>query len=75
MVGVPDTRLGETLAAFIVATTPRIHPPQRCCARTSANRSPDSRSPEYRYAIAELPVNAAGKVLRTELRAAHVSAR
>jgi len=72
VVGVPDPRLGETLAAFIVATDP-AHPPQpeelASCTRVTLA---GFKIPQYWHVIAELPLNGAGKVVRAQLRELHL---
>jgi acyl-CoA synthetase (AMP-forming)/AMP-acid ligase II len=72
VVGVPDPRLGETLAAFIVPTDP-AHPPQpeelASCARVTLA---GFKIPQYWHVIAELPLNGAGKVVRAQLRELHL---
>jgi acyl-CoA synthetase (AMP-forming)/AMP-acid ligase II len=71
VVGVPDARLGETLAAFIVAADP-ARPPSPAELRSFCRSAlAGYKVPEYWYSVAELPLNGAGKVLRTRLRASH----
>jgi acyl-CoA synthetase (AMP-forming)/AMP-acid ligase II len=71
VVGVPDARLGETLAAFVVPTD-WARPPRseelRSFARTTLA---GFKVPQYWYTVAELPLNSAGKVVRATLRAVH----
>lgn len=72
VVGVPDARLGETLAAFIVPTD-SAHPPGHEELRSFARlKLAGFKIPQHWYAIAELPVNSAGKVIRAALRSSHL---
>jgi acyl-CoA synthetase (AMP-forming)/AMP-acid ligase II len=72
VVGVPDARLGETLAAFIVPTEP-AHPPQpEELASFTRVALAGFKVPQYWYTVAELPLNSAGKVVRTQLRDSHL---
>ncbi|MGA9492912.1 MAG: class I adenylate-forming enzyme family protein [Mycobacterium sp.] len=72
VVGVPDRRLGETLAAFIVATDP-AHPPRPEELSSFARvKLAGFKIPQYWYSLAELPVNTAGKVVRAQLRESHL---
>ena len=64
----PDRRLGERLAAVVVAADPEMPPTvdelvSWCRARLSAFKVPE----EWRRA-SELPRNATGKLLRRDLR-------
>lgn len=71
VVGVPETRLGETLAAFIVAKD-SAHPPRpEELASFARQKLAGFKIPQYWYVVAELPLNGAGKVVRATLRAAH----
>jgi acyl-CoA synthetase (AMP-forming)/AMP-acid ligase II len=73
VVGVPDERLGETLAAFIVPAD-AAHPPSEEQLRMFARSSlAGFKVPQYWYSLPELPMNSAGKVLRTALLASHLS--
>lgn len=75
VVGVPDQRLGETLAAFIVASDPE-HPPQHVdLAGFTRNRLAGFKVPAYWYDVAELPLNSAGKLLRPKLLEQHLAVR
>ena len=68
VVGVPDERLGEVGAAFIVATPdgpPDLSELGEWCRREMANY----KVPRYFWLIDELPLNPSNKVLKTELRA------
>ncbi|MCW2660153.1 MAG: acyl-CoA synthase [Mycobacterium sp.] len=75
VVGVPDPRLGETLAAFIVPTN-LAHPPQPEELGSFARLNlAGFKIPQYWYAVTELPLNSAGKVIRATLRASHLERR
>ncbi|MCW2649516.1 MAG: acyl-CoA synthase [Mycobacterium sp.] len=72
LVGVPDPRLGETLAAFIVATDTR-HPPRAKELRSFTRaRLAGYKVPTYWYDLAALPLNSAGKVIRASLLKSHL---
>lgn len=71
VVGVPDTRLGESLAAFIVTADPQ-HPPDHQELRSFVrSRLASFKVPTYWYDVAALPLNPAGKVIRAALRSRH----
>jgi acyl-CoA synthetase (AMP-forming)/AMP-acid ligase II len=72
VVGVPDRRLGETLAAFIVPIDP-AHPPRpEELASVTRITLAGFKIPQYWYMVAELPLNSAGKVVRAALRDSHL---
>jgi acyl-CoA synthetase (AMP-forming)/AMP-acid ligase II len=72
VVGVPDPRLGETLAAFIVPTDPAHSPrPEELASFTRVTLA-GFKIPQYWYIVDELPLNSAGKVVRTRLRDSHL---
>ncbi|WP_330470951.1 class I adenylate-forming enzyme family protein [Mycobacterium paraintracellulare] len=72
VVGVPETRLGETLAAFIVPTD-LAHPPRpKELVSFARVKLAGFKIPQYWYSVAELPLNSAGKVVRATLRASHL---
>jgi acyl-CoA synthetase (AMP-forming)/AMP-acid ligase II len=72
VVGVPDPRLGETLAAFIVPTD-SAHPPRPEELGSFARlKLAGFKIPQYWYVVGELPLNSAGKVVRATLRASHL---
>jgi acyl-CoA synthetase (AMP-forming)/AMP-acid ligase II len=72
VVGVPDTRLGETLAAFIVPTD-SAHPPRPAeLASFTRARLAGFKIPRYWYSVDELPLNSAGKVVRAQLQDSHL---
>jgi acyl-CoA synthetase (AMP-forming)/AMP-acid ligase II len=67
VVGVPERRLGETVAAFVVAADP-AHPPSFDELRGYARqRLAGFKVPTRWRLVDELPRNAAGKLLRREL--------
>lgn len=66
VVGVPDDRLGQTIAAFIVAAGP-VPPDPRQLHQFARRRLSGFKVPTSWHMVAELPRNAAGKLLRREL--------
>lgn len=71
VVGVPDPRLGETLAAFVVPADP-AHPPRDEELRSFVREALSGfKTPQYWYLVTELPLNSAGKVIRGPLRESH----
>jgi len=67
VIGVPDERLGEVGAAFIVATpagAPNLAELEAWCKKEMANY----KVPRHFWLIDELPLNPSNKVLKTELR-------
>lgn len=73
VVGVPDARLGETLAAFIVPTD-LAHPPRPQELGSFARvKLAGFKIPQYWYSVTELPLSSAGKVVRATLRASHLA--
>lgn len=70
VVGVPDDEWGERVVAFVVPAMGVVvradELDQHCLDRIARYKRPK----EYRV-VAELPRNGAGKVLKTQLRAAH----
>jgi acyl-CoA synthetase (AMP-forming)/AMP-acid ligase II len=72
VVGVPDRRLGETVAAFIVSTDPARPPqPEELASFTRVSLA-GFKIPQYWYSVGELPLNTAGKVVRATLRDSHL---
>ena len=72
VVGVPDSRLGETLAAFIVPVE-SAHPPRPEELGSFARvKLAGFKIPQYWYVVAELPLSSAGKVVRATLRDSHL---
>jgi acyl-CoA synthetase (AMP-forming)/AMP-acid ligase II len=71
IVGVPDPRLGETLAAFIVPANPGQRPRPEELSSFARVKLAGFKIPQYWYSVDELPLNSAGKVVRAQLRDAH----
>jgi acyl-CoA synthetase (AMP-forming)/AMP-acid ligase II len=71
VVGVPDSRLGETLAAFIVPADPGRSPSHDDLRTFVRSRLAGFKVPAYWYEATTLPLNAAGKVNRAALRSRH----
>jgi acyl-CoA synthetase (AMP-forming)/AMP-acid ligase II len=71
VVGVPDSRLGETLAAFIVPADPGRSPSPDDLRTFVRSRLAGFKVPAYWYEATALPLNAAGKVNRAALRSRH----
>jgi acyl-CoA synthetase (AMP-forming)/AMP-acid ligase II len=74
VVGVPDRRLGETLAAFIVAAEPDQVPDHDQLATFVRARLAGFKVPAHWHDVAELPLNSAGKLLRPKLLELHLRA-
>jgi acyl-CoA synthetase (AMP-forming)/AMP-acid ligase II len=67
VIGVPDERLGEVGAAFVVAAPtgpPDLGELAEWCKKEMANY----KVPRYFWIIDELPLNPSNKVLKTDLR-------
>lgn len=67
VIGVPDSRLGEVGAAFVVRTPTDASDPETLlawCREQMANY----KAPRFVWTVDALPMNAANKVLKTELR-------
>lgn len=71
VVGVPDRRLGETLAAFVVPADPADPPSSEELRRFARARVAGFKVPAYWYEAQQLPLNLAGKVVRATLRRWH----
>lgn len=67
VVGVPDQRLGEMIAAFIVATDPSAPPSPDALRGYARERLAGFKVPTNWEFVAALPRNPSGKVLRREL--------
>ena len=67
VIGVPDERMGEVGCAYVV-TRPNGPDADAIVAWCRANMA-NYKAPRYVRVVEALPVNAAGKVLKTELRA------
>lgn len=72
VVGVPETRLGETLAAFIVPADSARPPRPGELGSFARVVLAGFKIPSYWYTVAELPLNSAGKLDRATLRATHL---
>ena len=71
VVGVPDERLGQTIAAFVIASD-ASHPPDASgLRRYTRERLAGFKVPAFWYAVGSLPHSAAGKLLRRELASWH----
>ena len=68
MIGVPDARLGEVAMAYVVPAPGRAVDPAAIIA-WARERLANYKVPRHVVAIAELPTNATGKVVKGELRA------
>jgi acyl-CoA synthetase (AMP-forming)/AMP-acid ligase II len=68
VIGVADERMGEVGAAFVIARAGRDITPDDVIAFSRANMA-NYKVPRHVYIVDELPLNAGGKVLKTELRA------
>ena len=67
VIGVPDERLGEVGAAFVVAA-PTGEPDLDELARWCKKEMAIYKVPRYFWIVEELPLNPSNKVLKTELR-------
>jgi acyl-CoA synthetase (AMP-forming)/AMP-acid ligase II len=68
VVGVPDRRLGELPVAYVVPAPGRSVEPD-AIVRWARERLANYKAPRYVIALEALPMNATGKVVKTELRA------
>jgi acyl-CoA synthetase (AMP-forming)/AMP-acid ligase II len=68
VVGVPDERMGEVGAAFVVARTGESVDPSSLI-EWSRGQMANYKVPRYVHVVDQLPTNAAGKVLKYQLRA------
>jgi acyl-CoA synthetase (AMP-forming)/AMP-acid ligase II len=68
VIGVPDARLGEVAMAYVVAA-PGKSVDSAAILAWARERLANYKLPRHVVALAELPVNAAGKVLKDQLRA------
>jgi acyl-CoA synthetase (AMP-forming)/AMP-acid ligase II len=71
VVGVPDPRLGETLAAFVVPADPARPPDEAELRRHVRRQLAGFKVPVHWYCVDALPLTAAGKLSRLELRRRH----
>jgi len=67
VIGVPDERMGEVGKAFVVAR-PGANPSEQDIIKWSRDNMANYKVPRVIEFVAELPLNASGKVLKTELR-------
>lgn len=72
VVGVPDARLGETIAAFIVPTDAENPPSSDELYAWSRARLSGYKAPAHWHLVSDLPYSTAGKLLRHQLRSAHL---
>jgi acyl-CoA synthetase (AMP-forming)/AMP-acid ligase II len=68
VVGVPDARMGEVGMAYVVPAAGRSVDADALLG-WARERLANYKVPRYVVALAELPINASGKVLKDELRA------
>ncbi len=68
VVGVPDERMGEVGAAFVVPAPERPPQPEDILAY-ARERLANYKVPRHVYLVDQLPTNATGKVLKDQLRA------
>ena len=73
VVGVPDERMGEVGAAFVLPRNGFQLSAEEIVAFSRANMA-NYKVPRYVHIVAELPLNASGKVLKDKLRAQHCAA-
>jgi acyl-CoA synthetase (AMP-forming)/AMP-acid ligase II len=71
VVGVPDERLGQTIAAFVVPSDPGNPPDAADLRRHTRERLAGFKVPAFWYSVGALPHSAAGKLLRRELASWH----
>lgn len=68
VIGVPDERMGEVGAAFVIPRAGSELTSDDVIAFSRANMA-NYKVPRYVHIVSELPLNASGKVLKNELRA------
>ncbi|MDX6415879.1 MAG: hypothetical protein QOG28_499 [Trebonia sp.] len=71
VVGVPDERLGQTIAAFVVPSDADNPPDAADLRRYTRERLAGFKVPAFWYSVGALPHSAAGKLLRRELASWH----
>ena len=74
VVGVPDARWGEQLVAYVVLADPSQPLAAQALLDAAAAQLAPYKRPKAVFAIAALPRNANGKLLKTDLRARHAVA-
>jgi len=72
VIGVPDERMGEVAMAYVVPASGQSVDPDAIIG-WARERLANYKVPRYMVAVAELPINAAGKVVKDELRARAVA--
>jgi acyl-CoA synthetase (AMP-forming)/AMP-acid ligase II len=72
VIGVPDPRMGEVAMAYVVPAPGRSVDPDAIIG-WARERLANYKVPRYVVSVAELPINASGKVLKNELRARAVA--
>jgi acyl-CoA synthetase (AMP-forming)/AMP-acid ligase II len=72
VIGVPDSRMGEVAMAYVVPASGRTVEAAAIIG-WARERLANYKVPRYVLAVAELPINASGKVLKNELRARAVA--
>jgi len=68
VVGAPDERMGEVAVAYVVPTPGRSVDPDAIIG-WARERLANYKVPRHVVSLAQLPINAAGKVVKSELRA------
>jgi acyl-CoA synthetase (AMP-forming)/AMP-acid ligase II len=68
VIGVPDERMGEVALAYVVPASGRSVDPDAIIG-WARERLANYKVPRYVFAVAELPINAAGKIVKATLRA------
>jgi acyl-CoA synthetase (AMP-forming)/AMP-acid ligase II len=71
VVGVPDERLGQTIAAFVIGSDASHPPDANGLRRYARERLAGFKVPAFWYSVGSLPHSAAGKLLRRELASWH----
>jgi acyl-coenzyme A synthetase/AMP-(fatty) acid ligase len=69
--GVPDERLGQTIAAFVVPSDASNPPDADELRRYTRERLAGFKVPAFWYPAGSLPHSAAGKLVRRELASWH----
>ncbi|HEX3955119.1 MAG TPA: fatty acid--CoA ligase family protein [Trebonia sp.] len=69
--GVPDERLGQTIAAFVIPADAADPPDPQALRQYARERLAGFKVPAYWYPVGSLPHSAAGKLLRRELASWH----